>query len=62
MPIHPLLYEGLVNQEALPILVLNLRNALLVTLLAWMLSDLARHPSRGGRRAEGGVEDGRART
>jgi hypothetical protein len=62
MPIHPLLYEGLVNQEALPILVLNLRNALLVALLAWMLSDLARHPSRGGRRAEGGVEDGRART
>ena len=42
IPIHPLLYEGLVNQEALPILVLNARNALLVGLLAWMLWRVAR--------------------
>ena len=42
IPIHPLLYEGLVNQEPLPILVLNLRNALLLALLAWMLRDVAR--------------------
>jgi hypothetical protein len=42
MPIHPLLYGGLVNQEALPILVLNLRNALLVGLTVWVISDLAR--------------------
>ena len=42
IPIHPVLYEALVRQEALPILVLNLRNALLVALLGWMLWDLAR--------------------
>ena len=42
IPIHPLLYEGLVNQEALPILVLNARNALLVGWLAWMLWRVAR--------------------
>jgi hypothetical protein len=48
MPIHPLLYEGLVKQEALPILVLNARNALLVSLLAWMLRDLARNRPREG--------------
>jgi hypothetical protein len=45
MPIHPLLYEGLVDQEAVPIIVLNLRNALLLVLLGWMLVDL-----RGARR------------
>ena len=42
IPIHPVLYEALVDQEALPILVLNLRNALLAALLGWMLWDLAR--------------------
>jgi uncharacterized membrane protein len=42
MPIHPLLYAGLVQQQALPILVLNLRNALLVGLTAWLLADEAR--------------------
>jgi len=42
MPIHPFLFAGLVNQGALPILVLNLRNALLVVLTAWVLADLWR--------------------
>ena len=42
IPIHPVLYEVLVRQEALPILVLNLRNALLTALLGWLLWDLAR--------------------
>jgi uncharacterized membrane protein len=42
MPIHPLLYEGLVGQQALSILVLNLRNALFVALLGWTLWDVAR--------------------
>lgn len=37
MPIHPVLYSDLVAQEALPILVLNLRNALVVALTAWTL-------------------------
>jgi len=32
MPIHPWLFAGLVGQEALPVLILNLRNALLVAL------------------------------
>lgn len=32
MPIHPILYSDLVDQQALPILVLNLRNALVVAL------------------------------
>jgi hypothetical protein len=40
MPIHPLLFAGLVNQDALPILVLNLRNALVVALTAWVIADL----------------------
>jgi hypothetical protein len=48
MPIHPLLYAGLVGQEALPIVVLNLRNALLVALLAWTLWDVARKRAGGG--------------
>lgn len=47
MPIHPLLYEGLVGQEAASILVLNLRNALFVALLAWTLWGIARDV--GGR-------------
>jgi hypothetical protein len=42
IPIHPVLYEALVRQEALPILVVNLRNALLTALLGWTLWDLAR--------------------
>jgi glycosyl transferase family 87 len=42
IPIHPLLFADLVKQEALPILVLNLRNALLVGLLAWKLWEVAR--------------------
>jgi Glycosyltransferase family 87 len=41
MPIHPLLYAELVKQHALPILVLNLRNALFLALTAWVLRDLA---------------------
>jgi hypothetical protein len=45
IPIHPLLFGDLVDQEALPILILNARNALLIGLLAWMLWDLAT-PSR----------------
>jgi hypothetical protein len=46
IPIHPVLYEALVRQEALPILVLNLRNALLLALLAWVVWDLARSSPR----------------
>ncbi len=42
MPIHPLLYEGLVGQQALSVLVLNLRNALFIVLLAWTLWDIGR--------------------
>ena len=45
MPIHPILYQGLVDQEALPILVLNVRNALLVALLGRLLWEVAR-PAR----------------
>lgn len=41
MPIHPLLYGELVGQEALPILLLNLRNALFLVLLARVLRDVA---------------------
>ena len=44
MPIHPVLYGDLVKQEALPILVLNLRNALVVALTAWLIWSL--RPSR----------------
>jgi len=40
MPIHPFLFAGLVAQEPLPVLVLNLRNALLVGLTAWLIVDL----------------------
>lgn len=42
MPIHPLLYAELVRQHALPILVLNLRNALFLALTGWVLWDLWR--------------------
>ena len=44
MVIHPMLYGDLVDQEALPILVLNLRNALVVALAGWVLWSL--RPSR----------------
>lgn len=53
MAIHPLLYADLVEQEALPILVLNLRNALLIVLLAWTLWDVARDGSGGVARPAG---------
>ena len=62
MPIHPILYADLVRQEPLPILVLNLRNALVVALTAWLLWDLGRSPSRDGAAAEGGGEHRRERT
>lgn len=45
IPIHPVLYEQLIDQEALPVLILNLRNALLVALTAVVFADLA---ERGG--------------
>ncbi|HXG25371.1 MAG TPA: glycosyltransferase 87 family protein [Candidatus Binatia bacterium] len=48
IPIHPLLYDDLVAQQALPILVLNARNALHVALLGWMVWEVAR-PARLGR-------------
>jgi hypothetical protein len=44
MPIHPLLYGDLIRQDALPILLLNLRNALVVALTGWLLWSL--RPSR----------------
>jgi hypothetical protein len=58
IPIHPLLYEGLVKQEALPILVLNGRNALLIALLGWMLWDLGRagQPKAGVITVAGALE------
>ncbi len=42
MPIHPFLFGDLVAQQALPILVLNLRNALLTALAAWIVVGLWR--------------------
>jgi hypothetical protein len=42
MPIHPVLYADLIEQQALPILVLNLRNALAVGLTGWLLWSLRR--------------------
>jgi hypothetical protein len=42
MPVHPILFAALVRQEALPILVLNVRNVLVVGLTAWVVWDLAR--------------------
>jgi hypothetical protein len=61
MPIHPVLYADLVDQEALPILVLNLRNALVVALAAWLLLSLR---ARNGRMAstEGDGAPGGTRT
>jgi hypothetical protein len=46
MPIHPLLFARIVAQDALPILVLNLRNALVVALAAWVVFDLWRMPEQ----------------
>jgi hypothetical protein len=48
MPIHPLLYDGLVGQDALPILVLNLRNGLLLALAGWLVWDLRPGALEGG--------------
>jgi hypothetical protein len=49
MPIHPILYDALVRQEALPVLVLNLRNTLLVVLAIWVVLGLrARDEPKGG--------------
>ena len=42
MPIHPILFAALIREEALPILVLNVRNLLVVALTAWVVVDLAR--------------------
>ena len=54
VPIHPVLYPALVRQEALPVLVLNVRNGLLVALLAWLAWELVRRaPPRAGTRPEG---------
>jgi len=39
MPIHPFLFAGLIAQQPLPILVLNLRNALLLMLGMWVVRD-----------------------
>lgn len=52
MPIHPLLYRELVNQAALPILILNLRNGLLLVLLGSVAWGLARRPSPAVERAQ----------
>lgn len=46
MPIHPLLYAELVKQQALPILILNVRNGLFLGLTAWVLWDLWLVPAR----------------
>jgi hypothetical protein len=60
IPIHPLLYGRLIAQDALPILVLNLRNALLVVLSVWLVMDmragrvLPESPTRDGRPATAG--------
>lgn len=53
MPIHPLLYEGLVGQRASSILVLNLRNGLFLALLAWTLWDIGRIRGEGVARPAG---------
>jgi hypothetical protein len=42
MAIHPFGFAGLVDQDAVPVLVLNLRNALLVLLTGWVVADLVR--------------------
>jgi Glycosyltransferase family 87 len=46
MPIHPLLYSALIKQEALPVLILNLRNGLLVVLALWFLASLRLNATR----------------
>jgi hypothetical protein len=53
IPIHPLLFNKLVNQEALPILILNLRNALFVLLTVSVVADLRRTPRRASRQRAG---------
>jgi hypothetical protein len=63
IPIHPLLFAGLVNQEPLPILVLNARNALLLALLGWGLVGTARSregAARGAARSREGAARGAA--
>lgn len=64
IPIHPFLFGDLVAQEALPILVLNLRNALLIVLTGIVISDLGRPILRtllaakaGGTRRSGTLGD-----
>ena len=52
MPIHPFLFGDLVAQQALPILVLNLRNALLVALAGWVVVGLWRGRADSPRRVE----------
>jgi hypothetical protein len=49
MPIHPLLYSELIKQEALPVLLINLRNGLVVVLMLWFLADLHRSPDAANR-------------
>jgi hypothetical protein len=49
MPIHPFLFAGLVRQEVVPVLVLNLRNALLFALALWVIVDLWRGSAPGRR-------------
>lgn len=51
MPIHPLLYGQLEHQEALPVVLLNLRNGLLLLLLAGVLLALRTSPARVARAA-----------
>jgi hypothetical protein len=57
MPIHPLLYADVLEQEVLPILVLNLRNLLAVALTCWSIADLrpARVPRPPGTWAGAGA-------
>ena len=57
MPIHPFLFAGLIAQEPVPILILNLRNALLVALTVWVVVDVW----RAGTRPGDGREEWRAR-
>jgi hypothetical protein len=58
MPIHPLLYADLVEQEAWPVLILNVRNALVVALTCWLIADL--RPGRRPRQAGPWATDGAA--
>jgi hypothetical protein len=53
IPIHPLLYEQLIRQEALPVLILNLRNALVIALTAVVFADLAGSEGATGSRRPG---------